>query len=262
MYAKALFFGLLFIICSTCAHALPLASSPVSPNLFNIAHPAFLRATGLKSWELPGDEATLPQLQRDCSQTQCSEPLCANPQLKPGECCSSCEDSNCIFEGCVNFNVNGRTKWAPDPCRICQCDEERNEALCAVIDCGPTPTEADCLGFPVVTKPNTCCPQCDFGVPDNTCQPVPQVSLGGGRSHEIQITASQGFQSCSTLITPQTCDKFAFRSGSKKFRCDPVEGQRTVAFDNCPINSANYTDVTSCEIIEDSTLIVGCDLVV
>ena len=203
--------------------------------------------------------------QRDCSTMQCSRPLCANPTFRPGECCPTCDDSNCKFQGCVNFNVSidGRTKWAPQPCLICQCDVEQNQPLCAVIDCGPSPTEAECLGYPVVTKPNRCCAECDFGVPDDTCQVVPQVSLPGGVRDEIQITATRGHQSCSNLITPSTCDKATFRSGDKKFRCEPVEGKKTVSFDqNCPISKATYTDVTRCRIVEDSTLFVGCDLVV
>ena len=132
-----------------------------------------------------------------------------------------------------------------------------------MIDCGPTPTEAECLGYPVVKKPNRCCTECNFGVPDDTCEVVPQVSLPGGGRDEIQITASRGRQSCSNLITPSTCDKAAFHSGNKKFHCEPVEGKKTASFDqNCPISKAMYTDVTRCGIVEDSTLFVGCDLVV
>ena len=210
--------------------------------------------------------SALPQL--DCSAVQllqCPRPLCANPTLRPGECCPTCEDSNCKFEGCVNFNVSvdGQTRWAPDPCRICRCDIERNQPICAVIDCGPTPTQAECLGYPVVTKPNRCCAECDFGVPDDECHLVPRVSLGGTRTQEIQITATQGRQSCDGLITPNTCDKSAFRSGDKRFRCDPVEGDSMIIFDQtCPISKATYNDVISCKTVEDSTLFVGCDLVV
>ena len=201
----------------------------------------------------------------DCSTVQCPRPLCANPTFRPGECCPSCEESNCKFQGCVNFNVSvdGRTtKWAPQPCLICQCDEEKNQPLCAAIGCGPTPTEAECLGYPVVRKPNSCCAECDFGVPDDTCEVVPRVSLGGVRD-EIQITATRGRQSCSNLIIQSTCDKAVFRSGDKKFRCEPVEGKKMTSFDqNCPISKATYTDVTRCRTIEDSTLFAGCDLVV
>ena len=204
--------------------------------------------------------------QRDCSVVLCPRPLCTNPTLKSGECCPTCEDSNCKFKGCVNFNVSvdSRTQWAPQPCLICQCDVEQNQPLCAAIDCGPPPTEAECLGYPVVTKPNKCCAECDFGVPDDTCQLVPQVSLRAGGTQEIQITATRGRQSCSSLVISQTCDKAAFRSaGGKRFRCEPVEGKKMVTFDpSCPISRATYTDVTRCRTVEDSTLFVGCDLVV
>ena len=114
--------------------------------------------------------------QSDCSTVQCPRPLCANPVLKPGECCLTCEDSNsyCKFHSCVNFNVSvdGCTMWAPQPCLIYQCDVEQNQPVCAMIDCVPTPTEAECLGYPIVRKLNRCWAECDFGILDDTCQIV------------------------------------------------------------------------------------------
>ena len=193
--------------------------------------------------------------QQDCSMVPCPRPLCANPTLRPGECCPTCENSNCKFEGCVNFNVGGQTQWAPDPCSICHCDMETNRAICGAIGCVASTQEA-CRGYPVVTKPNKCCAECDFGVPDDTCQLVPL-------SQDIQIVATQGRVACGDSIIPNRCDKSKLRSGDKKFRCEPVEGSNvaTVA-QPCLINQVTYTDVVSCRIVEDDTLFVGCDLVV
>ncbi len=58
----------------------------------------------------------------DCSIVLCARPLCANPATPPGQCCPSCEDSNCKFEGCVNFDEEFGPRWQPNPCKICQCN--------------------------------------------------------------------------------------------------------------------------------------------
>ena len=194
----------------------------------------------------------------DCSAVLCPRPLCANPKVKPGDCCPTCEDSNCKFEGCVNFFSNGGVRWSPSPCFICQCNEELNQKICAIIDCF-FPTQEDCFGYPIITKPNECCPRCDFGVPDDTCRVVPQI-FG---EQNITVTTTPGSKSCSKRIIRRTCDKLGFRSQGRKFRCDQVEGSRALRFDkNCPLNIATYTDVIRCNIIQDDSVNVGCDLIV
>ena len=101
-----------------------------------------------------------------------------------------------------------------------------------------------------------CCPECDYGVPDDACWPVRKGDI------EIMATATTQDQGCATSVIQYDCDKYQFRSGDKKFRCVPIEGERTVNFENCPINSATYTDVVGCQIIQDPSLLVGCDVVV
>ncbi len=192
----------------------------------------------------------------DCSAVLCPRPLCANPTLPPGECCPTCDDSNCKFKGCVNFQSNGEAQWSPSPCFICVCNKELNQQFCAIIDCVFL-TKKDCFGYPVVTRPNECCPRCDFGVPDDTCKLVPQVF---GRQN-ITVSATPGTRACSKTVVKRTCDKLAFRSKGKKFRCDPVEGKRVINFEKrCPLCKATYTDVTRCKIVQDDDVITGCDL--
>lgn len=194
----------------------------------------------------------------DCHAVTCPVPLCANPKLKPGDCCLTCEDSKCKFEGCVNFLTDGRVQWAPSPCFLCQCDEAQNQKYCGIFDCFFI-TEEDCFGYPVVTKPNECCPRCDFGIPDDTCGVVPQIH--GER--QISVSAMPGSTSCNKTITRHTCDKIGFRSEGKTYRCSEVQGRRSVRFDqNCPLIWGIYDDVTRCRVVEDEDLVVGCDLVV
>ena len=109
-----------------------------------------------------------------------------------------------------------------------------------------------------MTRLNECCPRCDFGVPDDTCKLVPEVF---GRQN-ITVSAKPGTRSCSKTVVKRTCDKFAFRSRGKKFRCDPVEGKRVINFEKrCPLCKATYTDVTRCKIVQDNDVITGCGLI-
>ncbi len=193
----------------------------------------------------------------DCSAVLCPRPLCANPVTPPGECCPNCDDSNCKFEGCVNFDDFG-PRWQPNPCRICRCDNERNEQFCAIIDCFFPTSEEDCFGYPVVTKPGDCCPSCDFGTPEIGCHVVPQLFS----QRNITVTQNKGYKSsCSTEVRKSTCDKIGFEFRGKKFRCDPISRYRVVRFKkDCPIVWGIRDDVTRCKAIADDSIPVGCDL--
>ena len=194
----------------------------------------------------------------DCRAVLCPRPLCANPVTPPGECCPSCENSNCKFKGCVNFLPDGVVQWAETPCIFCQCDKDNNQQFCSIIDCFRL-TKEDCFGFPVVTRPNECCPSCDFGVPETTCRVVPQV-FG---AQNITVTSRPGFNICTKQIQRRGCDKFGFRKGNKKFRCEPKEGKRLVRFGKtCPLCVGAYRDVVRCTPVKDNSIVVGCDLIV
>ena len=194
----------------------------------------------------------------DCSAVLCPRPLCANPETPPGECCPVCDNSNCLFKGCVNFLKDGRAQWFETPCIGCECDNENNQKFCFIIDCFRL-TEEDCFGNPVVTRPNDCCPSCDFGTPEKGCSLVPQAF---GREN-ITVSTSRGVRTCTEEITKKGCDKFGFRSGGKKFKCEAKKGRRLVRFDkNCPLSIGAYDDNVRCKAVRDDNIVVGCDLVV
>lgn len=195
----------------------------------------------------------------DCSLVRCARPLCANPETPPGACCPSCANSNCTFEGCVNFFKEG-PRWRPNPCKFCQCDVKNNQQICAVASCRPL-TEEDCFGYPVVQDPDQCCPTCDFGKPDIGCHVVPQLFS----KRKITATQSFGFkESCTTEIFKRTCDKIGFRLKGKRFGCRPRTGYRIVRFDNkyCPLAFGFTRDVVRCRAVQDDSVDVGCDLVI
>ena len=111
----------------------------------------------------------------------------------------------------------------------------------------------------MITRPNECCPSCDFGTPPRRCKLVPQVF---GREN-ITVTADSSGRNCTEQIVRKTCDKIGFRSRGEKFRCDPVKGKRSVRFDkNCPLSHGSFKDNVKCKRVRDNNLIVGCDLVV
>lgn len=194
--------------------------------------------------------------QPQCRQVRCRRPLCANPVTPPGECCPSCENSGCKFEGCVNFRSDGRAQWQPDPCSFCFCSN--NRTVCAVVACRFL-TEDDCFGFPVTTKPDQCCPFCDFGIPEDKCAVVPLPFS----QRNITVTDSRSSASCSKEVVEHECDKQGFRANGLKFRCVPREGKRLLRFKNtCPLCGGLYTDVVICRARRDDDITVGCDLVV
>ena len=217
-----------------------------------ITKPALAAITFLVIWHTAAATGRI-----DCSRVRCRRPLCANPVTPPGECCPSCENSGCKFEGCVNFRSNGEPLWQPSPCFQCSCSD--NETICAIIDCFALSKE-DCFGRPVITRPWECCPSCDFGTPDDRCSAVPIPKSFGGLSN---ITVSNGFRSCSREVILHTCTPRAFRSRGKKFRCEPRESKRPVKFEKgCPLCVGFYQDVVRCKAVRDDDEIVGCDLFV
>lgn len=90
-----------------------------------------------------------------CHYVRCPRPLCANPETPPGQCCPSCRDSGCRFEGCVQFLPGKPVQWKPSGCITCTC--ANNETLCAGVGC-PTVLAPDgspfdpCPGVPKVTN--------------------------------------------------------------------------------------------------------------
>ena len=160
----------------------------------------------------------------------------------------------CVAYECVNFLPHGRVRWAANP--VCQCDIERNQPFCFIIDCF-APTKEQCFGRSVVTRPNECCTSCNFRIPNNRCGLVPQ--LFGQRN--ITVGASNTAKECSEEVVSRGCDKIGFRSGNKRFRCQAVKGKRLVRFDeNCPLCRGIYTDNVRCKAVRDDDLLVGCDL--
>ena len=197
----------------------------------------------------PGPKGTPPP-PPNCKKVRCERPLCANPVTPPGECCPSCENSGCVFEGCVQFPKKPwqEVQWKPEPCKTCVC--VNNEPVCGLVACpGPEP----CFGYPLVKKPWECCTSCDFGIPDNKCGVVPS------RKHPFETSPA-----CSSHVLLHKCDKANFRRNSgKTFRCKPVFKHRRSHLPPCaaPLRKVVYNDVVQCKAVRDDNIRVGCDLI-
>lgn len=191
----------------------------------------------------------------DCSRVRCARPLCADPVTPPGQCCPSCDKSDCKLRGCVNILGTGEVRWQPDPCTTCFCSN--GKTVCLAIACQSL-RPADCFGRPVTTRPWQCCPSCDFGIPDNRCRTIPQSQ------RNLTVTASNqrgpAPTSCSRSVRVHGCDKPGIRIHSKTFRCSPWVGKRIVRFGRrCPLSVGFYRDVVRCKAIRDPNIVVGCD---
>jgi len=197
----------------------------------------------------------------DCGAVQCPRPLCANPVTPDGECCPSCENSNCKFQGCVNI-INGEASWKPDPCSTCFCRD--NEMLCGIKGCRPLTQEA-CLGFPVIQRPDRCCQSCDFGKPDLGCFAI--AGLTASSNITVSETDKLGSvrEPCSAEVPRYMCDKIGFRYRGRNFRCEPVMRFSYVRFeDGCPLEWGLRRATTVCKPVQDDNIgpHVGCDFIV
>ena len=205
----------------------------------------------------------------DCALASCPRPLCANPVIPEGECCPSCENSLCQFKGCVQFLGQPGSKtvqWKPDGCSTCTCAD--NRTLCYALGCPPVyPSSTDlCFGRPHITSPTECCDVCDFGVPENECDVVPNWST------TYQLGREETGSGCDVTLTFHFCDKRGFMDDQgRRFRCKPVFRQRSVKLGDdsdsvtgscSPLTGLAYKDVVRCVPERDDDLDVGCDIYV
>ncbi len=196
----------------------------------------------------------------DCSRVLCQKPLCANPVTPPGKCCPSCDNSQCKFGGCVQFEPGNRVQWKPDPCTTCSCFQ--NQTVCAAIGCAGPPGPDPCFGRPLTSvgfRPSVCCPRCDFGVPEQACRAVP--------SKRRSFSLNHGGGTCTGSVIERQCDKIGFRKRGRKFRCVPVRRTRSVSLKgpNCsPFTKLLYKNVIYCRAVLDNSLTnaEGCDKII
>ena len=206
----------------------------------------------------------------NCLGVVCPETLCADPLTPPGGCCPSCDDSECKFEGCVQFLGQPGSKtvqWKPEGCTTCQCDDN-GHTLCYAAFCPPVyPSSVDlCNGQSTVTLPWECCPVCDYGTPEGGCTVVED------RSETYQLGTEGVGSTCSVDLTFHRCDKRGFMNDQGvRFECTPVIMPKFVELTadsedvsgSCgAITDLVYEDVVDCSPVRNDNLDVGCDFLV
>ena len=191
--------------------------------------------------QLAASLVMLANLAASQDHTTCPPAHCVDPSYDPETSCYSCEGSRCMFRGCVH---NGAffTTWMPDNCTVCHCEAKRE--VCTTIECAPV----ECYGFPTVTKPGRCCPECDFGVGPTQCEAVPKTTRS--------LYVSMGDNSCRQDVVERECDKnFIFeddREYGAWFGCEPIREEVTKSVADLPgcvdrISHVTYKTVTRCE---------------
>ena len=206
-----------------------------------------------------------------CLLPSCDRPLCADPVIPKGECCPSCENSQCQFEGCVQFlgrPGSETVQWKPNGCTTCVCAD--GQTLCGALGCPPIyPSSLDLCanGSLTVTSPTECCASCDYGIPEDECAVVPYYSL------TYQLGVEEYESGCSVELTFHQCDKRGYMDDQgRRFQCNPVVRQRSVKLNDNSGGSVTgscgalaelaFDDVVRCVPTRDENLDVGCDIYV
>ena len=205
-----------------------------------------------------------------CVLPSCPRPLCADPVIPEGECCPSCENSQCQFEGCVQFLGQPGSKtvqWKPDGCTTCVCADGQTQ--CYALGCPPMhPSSLDlCVdGSLTVTSPTECCASCDYGILEDECAVVPDYSL------TYQLGVEEYESGCSVELTFHHCDKRGYMDDQgRRFQCNPVVRQHSVKLNDnsgsvtgsCgALTELAFNDVVRCVPTRNENLDVGCDIYV
>lgn len=179
---------------------------------------------------------TVAKAQRQCNLEACpGGSNCADPEYQDG-CCPNCDKSNCKFRGCVHFGMF--PTWRPDPCTVCSC--YRGNELCTNITC----PSISCYGYPNVTRPHNCCPECDFGIARNECGVIP-VS-------KKSLYVALGDDGSQQEVAMHDCDKQFVWRNEKWHICTPKKKITSVQMKDSqsPIRRVVYKDVKECSLRE------------
>lgn len=188
-----------------------------------------------------------PILEDDCNRDECPPPLCADAVRVDGQCCETCDNSSCLYRGCVHFGAFG-PQWYPDPCTLCGC--HGGEEVCTEIVCDVP----ECFGFPLVTDPDACCPRCDFGIAEDKCAPVPV------RNVSLYATLGDSSQ-CQYEVTIHECDKQFLLKNGKVHQCIGKKRAKPIVTNDCEdIRKVIVEDTTSCRVRRPRAPIADLDL--
>ena len=174
--------------------------------------------------------STALTIECDCPPTYCSDPRSVD-----GECCQTCEGSSCVWRGCVHFGAFG-AQWYPDPCTLCGC--YNGEEVCTEILC----EEVQCFGYPLKNDSDVCCPQCDWGVADDECAPVPVANIS------LYVSLGDGVH-CQDEVTKHECDKAVVAKDGEIYECRAIKRAKPVVMTDCEdIRKVVYKDTTECRL--------------
>ena len=110
--------------------------------------------------------------------------------------------------------------------------------MCAQIVCEPT----QCFGYPLKIDPDVCCPQCDWGIADDACAPIPVANLS------LYATLGDSAQ-CQHEVIKHDCDKSFLLKNGQIFECIPKKRGISIVTEDCEdIRKVVYKDTTKCKL--------------
>ena len=184
-----------------------------------------------------------------CNRTRCPIPTCADPDYSVDRCCGSCAQSNCTFRGCVRYKWYG-VLWSPEPCTTCSCSYRGNNRreICHTTTSCPDVSDCEKFGYRIVKHPWQCCPECDYGIPTNSCAPV--------KDRKENVTVTVGESKCQIEVVFHKCDKLIVfrRPPYFSYLCRPIMKNRSIKLHDSgkgdceSIRRVILRDVTLCRI--------------
>ncbi|XP_070578150.1 cysteine-rich motor neuron 1 protein-like isoform X2 [Ptychodera flava] len=143
--------------------------------------------------------------QEMCQLISCPIPICNNPEIRPGDCCPSCPDSESsgqetnvkvCHSSDGEYYVEGET-WNIDSCTLCLCYD--GHVLCAPMTCPPVPCDNP------VSKAGSCCPICPEVTTTDQLQPVNCISIYGVEHLHEDTWKEDDCTSCMCRYGEITC---------------------------------------------------------
>lgn len=135
----------------------------------------------------------------------------------------------------MHFGAFG-AQWYPDPCTLCGC--YNGAEVCAEILC----EDVQCFGYPLKNDPDACCPQCDWGIADDVCAPVPVKNIS------LYVSIGDGEQ-CQYEVTAHECDKAVVAKDGEMYECRSKKRARSIVTRDCKdIRKIVYEDTTNCRL--------------
>ena len=109
-----------------------------------------------------------------------------------------------------------------------------------------------CYGYPMVSRPSSCCPECDFNVSATECGVVP---LG---TTYVEVPVEGGGGVCRETVLSSGCDKSYVVEGEDWYSCDSVRENVTLSLEELS-SQPGKVGVGGCDSAVTYESVTRCD---